>query len=68
MYMMGAYTADQATQGKAINADKCTTCHGPDLTGGEMAPPLIGATFLGDWVGQPADDPLYAHSHHHARQ
>lgn len=52
----GVYTADQATQGKAIYADKCTTCHGPDLTGGEMAPPLVGATFMGDWVGQSADD------------
>jgi mono/diheme cytochrome c family protein len=52
----GVYTADQATQGKAVFADKCATCHGPDLNGAEMAPPLVGATFLGDWVGQSADD------------
>jgi mono/diheme cytochrome c family protein len=52
----GVYTADQAAQGKAIVTDKCTTCHGPDLNGAEMAPPLVGATFLGDWVGQSADD------------
>ena len=52
----GVYTADQATQGKAVFADKCTTCHGADLTGGEMAPPLVGAIFMGDWVGQSADD------------
>jgi mono/diheme cytochrome c family protein len=52
----GVYTADQATQGNAVFADKCATCHGPDLNGAEMAPPLVGATFLGDWVGQSADD------------
>jgi mono/diheme cytochrome c family protein len=52
----GVYTADQAAQGKAVFADKCTTCHGADLTGGEMAPPLVGAIFMGDWVGQSADD------------
>lgn len=52
----GVYTADQATEGKAIYADKCATCHGADLNGAEMAPPLVGATFLGDWVGQSADD------------
>jgi mono/diheme cytochrome c family protein len=52
----GVYTADQATQGKAIFADKCATCHGADLNGAEMAPPLVGATFMGDWVGQSADD------------
>ena len=52
----GVYTADQAMQGKAIFADKCATCHGADLTGAEMAPPLAGATFLGDWVGQSVDD------------
>lgn len=52
----GVYTADQATQGKAIFADKCATCHGADLTGAEMAPPLVGASFLGDWAGQSAGD------------
>lgn len=52
----GVYTADQATQGKAIYADKCATCHGADLNGAEMAPPLVGAMFMGDWAGQSADD------------
>jgi mono/diheme cytochrome c family protein len=52
----GVYSADQAAQGKALFADKCATCHGADLNGAEMAPPLVGPTFLGDWVGQSADD------------
>jgi mono/diheme cytochrome c family protein len=52
----GVYTADQAAQGKAVFTDKCATCHGADLNGAEMAPPLVGATFLGNWVGSSADD------------
>lgn len=52
----GVYTADQAAQGKALYNDKCATCHGPDLNGAEMAPPLVGAAFLGDWVGGSAGD------------
>ena len=52
----GVYSADQAAQGKSLYADKCATCHGAELTGGEMAPPLVGSTFMGDWVGQSADD------------
>jgi S-disulfanyl-L-cysteine oxidoreductase SoxD len=52
----GVYTADQAAQGKALFADKCATCHGADLNGGEMAPPLVGGIFMGDWAGQSAGD------------
>ena len=52
----GVYSADQAAQGKALFAEKCATCHGADLSGAEMAPPLVGAIFLGDWVGQSAGD------------
>ncbi len=52
----GVYTADQAAQGRSLFADKCAACHGADLNGAEMAPPLVGPTFLGDWVGQSADD------------
>ena len=52
----GVYSADQAAQGKDLFAAKCASCHGADLNGGEMAPPLVGGMFLGDWVGQSADD------------
>jgi mono/diheme cytochrome c family protein len=52
----GVYSAGQAAQGKALFAEKCATCHGADLSGAEMAPPLVGAIFLGDWVGQSAGD------------
>jgi mono/diheme cytochrome c family protein len=52
----GVYTAEQAAQGKALFQSKCATCHGAELTGAEMAPPLVGAVFLGDWVGQSVGD------------
>ena len=52
----GVYTADQVAQGKSLFADKCATCHGADLNGAEMAPALVGPTFLGDWIGQSADE------------
>jgi mono/diheme cytochrome c family protein len=52
----GVFTADQAAQGKALFESKCATCHGADLTGAEMAPPLVGGIFLGNWAGQSAGD------------
>jgi mono/diheme cytochrome c family protein len=52
----GVYTADQATQGKALYDNKCALCHGAELNGAEMAPPLAGAVFLGNWAGLSAGD------------
>ena len=52
----GVFTADQAAQGKASYDNKCATCHGPDLTGAEMAPPLTGGQFLSNWSGQSVGD------------
>ena len=52
----GVFTADQAAQGKALFDAKCATCHGADLTGQEMAPPLSGGIFLGNWSGQAVGD------------
>src|SRR5690242_21489071 len=52
----GVYTADQAAQGKALYDNKCALCHGAELTGAEMAPPLVGPVFLGNWVGASVDD------------
>lgn len=47
----GVYTDDQANRGKQLYADACASCHGPELTGGEMAPPLVGGDFSSDWNG-----------------
>lgn len=49
----GVYTAEQAKRGEALYADQCASCHGPELTGGEMAPALVGGDFNSDWEGLP---------------
>jgi len=50
----GVYTADQAKRGRALFTDQCASCHGPDMNGGEMAPPLAGSAFLSNWDGETA--------------
>lgn len=52
----GVFTADQAAQGKTVFENKCLTCHGAELNGGEMAPPLSGAMFMSNWSGQSLGD------------
>ena len=52
----GVFTADQAAQGKTAFDNKCATCHGAELTGAEMAPPLTGGQFLSNWSGQSVGD------------
>jgi mono/diheme cytochrome c family protein len=52
----GVFTADQAAQGKTAFDGKCAICHGAELTGEEMAPPLSGGTFLSNWSGQSVGD------------
>ena len=45
----GIYTADQAKRGDALYVEKCSSCHGAELNGGEMAPGLIGGEFTANW-------------------
>src|SRR6266566_5629112 len=45
----GVYTDDQAKRGETVYQSECAACHGPELTGGEMAPPLTGAEFIANW-------------------
>jgi len=52
----GIYTDDQANRGKQLYSDACASCHGPELTGGEMAPPLVGGDFTSDWNGLTVGD------------
>jgi mono/diheme cytochrome c family protein len=47
----GVYTDAQAKRGDALYSDQCASCHGPELTGGEMAPALTGGDFNSDWDG-----------------
>jgi cytochrome c len=47
----GVYTEAQATRGKGLYSQECASCHGGELTGGEMAPPLAGGEFMAGWDG-----------------
>jgi S-disulfanyl-L-cysteine oxidoreductase SoxD len=52
----GVYTDEQATRGKGLYAEQCASCHGSELTGGEMAPPLAGGEFMAGWDGLTVGD------------
>ena len=52
----GVYTEAQATRGKALYSQECASCHGSELTGGEMAPPLAGGEFMAGWDGLTVGD------------
>jgi mono/diheme cytochrome c family protein len=45
----GVYTQEQAKRGETQYAEHCASCHGPDMTGGEMAPGLTGGEFSSNW-------------------
>ena len=50
------YTAAQATAGQALYQANCASCHVPDLSGRNEAPPLAGANFMTTWRGQTTRD------------
>ena len=52
----GVYTEDQAKRGSPLYAQNCASCHGPELMGGEMAPPLATGDFLSGWDGLTVGD------------
>ena len=52
----GVYTAEQAQRGAVRYVDACAECHGPDLSGGEMAPGLAGGEFAWNWNGLSVGD------------
>lgn len=52
----GVYTEEQATRGRGLYSQECASCHGGELTGGEMAPPLAGGEFMAGWDGLTVGD------------
>jgi len=52
----GAYSDAQARRGEALYADRCASCHAPDLSGIDQAPPLTGADFMTEWNDLSAND------------
>ena len=47
----GSFTEEQAKRGNPLYSQYCASCHGPELSGGEMAPPLASGDFLSGWDG-----------------
>jgi len=45
----GVYSEAQAKRGEELYQQDCASCHGPDLSGGEMAPGLAGGDFGSNW-------------------
>jgi quinoprotein glucose dehydrogenase len=52
----GVYNEDQAQRGRAVFLDSCSNCHGRDLEGADMTPPLTGGAFMANWDGQTVGD------------
>ncbi len=47
----GVYSLEQAKRGEPLYSENCAACHGSDLSGGEIAPALIGGDFSANWDG-----------------
>ena len=47
----GIYTDEQADRGEPLYQETCASCHSTDLSGGEMAPGLVGGDFVWGWSG-----------------
>jgi mono/diheme cytochrome c family protein len=68
--LSGVYTEGQAKRGEGMYAEKCSSCHGPELAGLDQAPSLTGGDFNTNWndlalndlferirISMPADKP-----------
>src|SRR5688500_10083321 len=45
----GVYSDAQAQRGETAYRQACVNCHGPELEGADMTPPLTGGTFTANW-------------------
>ena len=45
----GVFTDEQAKRGETAYRQECSNCHGAELEGGDMTPPLVGGTFTSNW-------------------
>ena len=52
----GIYTEEQARRGQAVYEKSCSSCHSASLTGGDMAPALVGPEFSAEWNGLTVGD------------
>src|SRR5262249_39451858 len=51
----GVYTEEQATRGQTPYMENCFMCHGRDLSGTILGPPLAGPAFGTRWNGKTLD-------------
>ena len=49
----GVFTAAQARRGRRVYDQNCSSCHGHELRGGEMAPSIAGSDFIVFWTELP---------------
>jgi mono/diheme cytochrome c family protein len=52
----GVYNEEQAQRGRAAFLEQCSNCHGRDLEGADMTPPLTGGGFMSNWDGLSVGD------------
>lgn len=52
----GVYTADQAKRGEKLYEKHCAACHGADLEGVGIIPPLAGPGYVKSWDGKSVGD------------
>jgi quinoprotein glucose dehydrogenase len=52
----GVYTEEQAKRGRPLYTEHCAACHGDEMEGREMSPPIAGGDFLDKWSGQTMGD------------
>jgi mono/diheme cytochrome c family protein len=45
----GVYSEEQAKRGEIAYRQSCVNCHGPELEGADMTPPLVGGVFTSNW-------------------
>ena len=51
--MSGVYSKAQATTGKQLYSDVCSSCHLDNLAGDTMSPPMVGEEFISKWENKP---------------
>jgi quinoprotein glucose dehydrogenase len=47
----GIFNEEQAKRGQGVFLEECSNCHGRDLEGADMTPPLTGGGFTSNWDG-----------------
>ena len=52
----GVYSDAQATRGKKLYVDSCSSCHQEGLQGADLAPALKGEDFILKWAGSSMQD------------